>query len=494
MKRMSDGFFRALLPCLLGFCLLAGPAAAATIEASENPLCPMQLSGLIEPGDLEQLQRVTINLLANPERLLNRDDVDPETTQGLVICLDSDGGSFLESTRLAEYVFETGIGTVLGPEARCTGPCAWVFMMGYARGPEELGFTHRRMHHSATLAFRAPHLPFDDTTPLTADTAQSALTRLQTATATLLRIGNVRLPGGRPALDADLLQQAFAHAGDTAFAIDTVDTAGRWRIELFGLTWPERIDTVAAVWACTNLTRWPEDRNETSVDVLGIGSIDLVTLPLPTELDSRAHRVAGLDDGHFNNTCLVETTLGRDPALGPVLFACGTNQGRGVGLGFEECDFATPTDAALFAPYPALAIFAATLRLRDLPEAATEIATRARAEGQAASDPPLHRGCTAPAAALRIARVNEYATLRQSPGFDAETLVQVPLGTRVEITGDAVFTGARSTACRAACTAAGPDRSAPAPDVAACYLDNTIWLPARVDGTEGFIGGRFLAD
>ncbi len=34
----------------------------------------------------------------------------------------------------------------------------------------------------------------------------------------------------------------------------------------------------------------------------------------------------------------------------------------------------------------------------------------------------------------------------------------------------------------------------PRPDVAACWLDNTLWLPARYGGQSGYVAGRFLAE
>ncbi len=490
-----------VLPVLCVLCLLilaARPTHAADIRITDNPLCRISLSGPIMVGDTERLRSVVER--AGDTAYLD-DMAFPENTQGLRLCLDSPGGSLQEGARLAEYVFEAGIGTVLAPHAHCLSACAWVFMMGFAQGHEDLFFTNRRMHHTARLAFHAPTIEFDEISAISAENALRLVRVMNMSVTTILRVGHARILGTRPAIDADLVEEAFAHDIDdqgnfTFFDIDTVDKAGRWRIEVFGFGWPERIDAIAATWACTSLTRWPAGRNSHSRNVLGSESIDEAPISSPATPEARFIRVQGMDGGYFDNTCIMRRRLSTHPIYGQSIVACGINEGRQTWLGHERCDSTTPFPEARLRDYSALAIFAPDTPLVDLPAAARMITARATHEQAALAEPRLHRSCALPRQYLRIARVNEYTTLRQQPGFQAAVLERIPLGALVQVADDVQFFGdaSRRNACQAACRAASTARDRPSSAVASCWLDNTLWFPARFGGQEGYVSGRFLAE
>lgn len=468
---------------LLAVTLPAAPSRAAVIRLIDSPLCRIALSGPITPGDSERLKAV-IEQAGHDAWLPGQS----ETSEGLRLCLNSEGGSLAEAARLANYVFEAGVGTVLAPDAICLSACAWVFMLGHARGEEE-AFLNRRMHHSARLGFHAPRIDLADARVITRKDAEHAQDIMNAAVARILQVSNARLLGLRPAIDADLLQVAFAHDGtDTFFMIDNVDKAGRWQIKVFGFDWPEQIDARAAARACTSLTRWPAGRNATSPPVLpAFKSMDDLSARLDDAADAAHHRVEGLDSGYFHNECVIGREV-RDAQIA----ACGINHGRATTLGHKPCDAFTTDPSARLRTYPALAVFAPETLLSDLPDAAARLDARALD----ATHPRLHRACASPVTRLRVVRVNEYVTLRHQPGFQADILARIPLGESVSVTGAAVFTGEdnRVTECRAACRAAGTARDRPAPDVAACWLDNTLWLPARHGGQNGYVAGRFLAE
>ena len=153
---------------------------------------------------------------------------------------------------------------------------------------------------------------------------------------------------------------------------------------------------------------------------------------------------------------------------------------------------------------PSLAIFYPDTRLRDLPLAARRIDARATAEraevvrraALEAANPRLHRRCRLSVERLRIVRVETYATLRREPGFDAPVVAELPLGAWFEVARDPVLHGTpeRVAACAAACADTRQGYPFPAPDVAACYLDSTLWFPASFGGQIGFVSGRFLAE
>ena len=486
------------MSCLLALAMAPRPGLAADIRLIDSSLCRISLSGPIVAGDTERLRAIVER--AGYDAYLPS-ELNHLSTHGLRLCLDSPGGSLDEGAKLAEFVFETGIGTVLAPNAQCLSACAWVFMMGFTQGHEDVSFTNRRMHHTARLAFHAPGVELDGISAISADAVLDLVRAMNEAVALILRVGHARILGTRPAIDADLVEEAFAHDIDdqgnfTFFDIDTVDKAGRWRIELFGFDWPERIDAIAATWACTNLTRWPAGRNSHSRNVLGPESLDEALILPPATPEARFIRVSGMDSGYFDNTCIMRRQLGAHLVYGQSVVACGINEGRQTWLGHERCDFSTPFPEARLSDYSALAIFAPETPLTDLPAAAREISARATREQAALAEPRLHRSCVPTRPHLQIARVNEYATLRQQPGFEAEVLARIPLGARLQVMGEAKFFGdvSRRNACQAACRAAGSARNRPAPDVAACWLDNTLWFQARYGEQSGYVAGRFLAE
>ena len=479
---------------LLGLILLLAlhprPGHAADIRLVDSPVCQILLSGQITAGDTERLRALVRQLQERGtwQRM--------ESTLEWRMCLDSTGGSLPEAARMAEFVFQTGIGTVLAPNAVCLSACSWVFMLGFEQGYEELFGPNRHMHYTARLGFHAPRLNLGDLQFLTRAQAEEAVAAVNDAVARILQLSNSRILGTRPAIDADLLEEAWSEQrADRFFFVDTVDKAGRWGIHVFGLTWPAEIDMIAAARACTSLTRWPAARNASLVDALGnedIGALDLA-LPGP---HTTILTVPGLDAGYFVNGCRVARKVRTGPLGEALVNACGVNESRDVVIGFGGNCLDQPEDQTLLGTYSAISIFPPQTRLADLTDAAKQISERAAAEQRSATDHLLHRSCWPTTLRLRITRVNEYATLRAQPGFQARILARMPLHAQVQLTGDPVLVGeaARTAACQAACRTAGTARNQPAPQVASCWLDNTLWFPASFGGEQGFVSGRFLAE
>lgn len=499
---------RRFLPFLSMLCLLALaplPANAADIRLIDSPLCRLSLSGQITNGTTERLREQVETLIRRGDWVSLDDNLsDAWSTEDWRLCLDSPGGSLEEAARLAEYIVDRGIGTVLAPHATCLSACALVFMLGHANQYEAPGNANRRMHYTARLGFHAPSVPLDGITTLSRGDAERIMASLNEAVARILRLSNTQIAGQPPAIPPDLLERAYAHVGEESFfEIDTVAWSGRAAIPVFGFDLPRRIDTETAIHACTNLWRWEFLTEDLELDAeleafIFENALRNAGQPVAPAAPDRVF-VHSLDTGDYERACIVD----RDMRAG--LRVCGFDEFLSRALYRHDCNMPHYVDRdregpqriadAILEPAMGLAVFAPRTRLRDLPEAARQIDTRAATEQRAASDPPLHRSCWPASQRVRITRVNEYATLRAQPGFHAPIRARMPLHASVDLTSGPVLFGdsARTAACRSACQAAGTARDRPAPDVAACWLDNTLWFPARFDGQEGYVSGRFLA-
>lgn len=496
---------------------------AADIEIVISPYCQIRLTGQISAGDTQNLRIAS--------EILRYEGVwggDPRSQIfNLRLCLDSPGGSLIEAASLAEYTFEIGIGTVLEPGSECLSACAWVFMMGYARGEEGYVYTSRHMHYTSRLGFHAPRLELGQREVLSRDEAEQAQAVLNSAVSIILELSNSWRPGSGPAIDADLLQEAFSTGNGSAnfFIIDTVDQAGRWRIPVFGFQWPEEIDVESAIWACTNLTRWPVAR--TGSDRLVVAETGMSeVLPRVEPVEARLLRVPGLGSIARLNECIVSLQISEGR-----IRACGYNETTRMELrsgDSRSCNTREDSEENYLQDYDALAIFPFDTQIANLPAASLDIATSAGSQlsrtqalsvvGQFAperatlmnlwiseaiaterpvfADEILHRSCISPSDMLRVVRVNEFATLRERPSFDAPILSRIPRGTYANVLGSPNLAGPpeRVNACRTACLNAGTAGNRSWPGVRRCYLDNILWFPVDHDGQRGFVASRYLGE
>lgn len=112
--------------------------------------CNVELRGEISRGDLEIL-KTTFS------------DFDGLGYNHYTICLDSPGGNYLESIKIADWISDNGIGTVLPKGAECLSACAIIFMSGSLNTESDIGIINARyMHPQARLGFHAPYILLDN--------------------------------------------------------------------------------------------------------------------------------------------------------------------------------------------------------------------------------------------------------------------------------------------------------------------------------------------
>ena len=476
----------ALAALLLGPALLPAAARAATlVELPAGSACKLQLAGEIASGDAARLIALSQDW-----------ELEDESTESWRLCLDSPGGNLAEALQIAAYLRERGIGTVLEPGAECLSACALVFMMGFAWGHEEF-FINRRMHYTARLGFHRPELVLPpDQRDMPAAAVINAFELALDAALGFVELANKRAEfTDAPMMRADLLERVFSHRGTDFFFIDRVDHLGRWGITLTGVPPPRGISAIAARNACDNLTRWqsglvadlvPEDMFQSS--------------DLPRQLARDAFLVEhGSDDGMVGHSCVIAFARDGDFAS---LRACGYNDLRGATLGAGPCSADDWTTRAGYG-FPWLALFDAQTRLTDLPALAAMLGAPGAVRPPARISPAViafRDAChVEPGQRLRVMHVNEYATLRAAPSFEADIVATIPLMAPVQVLSHRPVFPTDDLAdhdgmvCTSMCMTLHRDRSVVGWNrLNQCYVQNRFWYPVSFGGQRGYMSARLL--
>ncbi|WP_420326280.1 hypothetical protein [Mameliella sp.] len=219
---------------------------AADFELVEGRDCGILLTGQIQPRDLDRFRDAYEQ--AYPE--------ESQFTSGQTICLDSPGGSIAETLRLAEEIRNLGVGTVLRQDTSCLSACAVLFMFGTKTGLDGREF-NRRMHYTATLGFHRPSLTVDETQTYSADAVSQGFDLSTDVLQRLTELGSqTHRNSPIPIISTDILVQMMIYEGQNFFYIDTVDKAGKWMIDVYGIRSRERYGMKEVLIACDNLWNW----------------------------------------------------------------------------------------------------------------------------------------------------------------------------------------------------------------------------------------------
>lgn len=210
---------------------LVSPALAGDVEAVFTPKCRIVLSREIATGDSDRLK-------AAYEAPAPSGAPMHDTMEAHGICLDSPGGSYAESLKIADYVFSNGIPTYVGPGARCYSACSIIWLAGtqWADGY----FEWRKLHVRGELGFHAPHLRIDDGTYEKAEVLQAFQIGIQTI-ASLMDIPYA--PDSTATYSGEIVPTALLpemlKKGPEEFAVVTkLQDAVVWGISLDGVKTP----------------------------------------------------------------------------------------------------------------------------------------------------------------------------------------------------------------------------------------------------------------
>ncbi len=217
--------------------------------------CNVSLSGVIEKGDLEKLAgQITA--------LREKSDVR-NSSRILVLCLDSQGGSFVEAVKIGKYLKQKIIGTKIEKGARCESACALIFMSGNFPAHEAGAYHWRVMHPEARLGFHAPSLTLGEGT-YDSKTVQKAYNlALQTISDTIFDVMTTTDFEGGLSLEVSLLGEMLKTPSSQMSYVDTIDKVGRWKITLVPVL-PERaVSDLLFAQGCINAFSW--ERDETAI-------------------------------------------------------------------------------------------------------------------------------------------------------------------------------------------------------------------------------------
>jgi hypothetical protein len=178
-----------------------------------------------------------------------------------VLFLDSKGGDVKDAFRIARFISEKGITTVVDRNAQCLSACAFIFMAGRTPAYEGPGGISRYLHLRGDLGFHAPFLPYSDAQlpmpfPGTYGEVKDAYwTGLRQIGALLS--GPVTTGAQWP---PSLVGETLLTPDKKYRYVKTIEDAGRWGIELFGFADTHiKLDKRGRYITCMNHFRWKDE-------------------------------------------------------------------------------------------------------------------------------------------------------------------------------------------------------------------------------------------
>lgn len=473
----------ALLTVVIAIAVAWGPRSATAFDIrllNAHPEgCSARADGVIAPGDLAKIKRILPGGVEGAQYF-----TAPR------LCLNSPGGDFLEGIAIAEYLRGIGVTTHVADGDSCLSACGLAFLGGTSLRFEDavIRTVDRSIHANAVLGFHPPRLdvPSDDFTE--AKVREAFDTAMQAAGAFFGKLDQLGI-SGKFALDI------FAVPAGEILYIDTVGRTIDANIRVEGLRpLPEEMSQTQLREICERID--PEMRPEHFDRPESTRRFEAVAGMTLSPADTGARRGAWLTGYHsegdlYWTVCEVrwfQPRAGEGGVSARVLQQAAWN-----GQSDAPTD-APPTEAEIeslleqatspFTFFLPIAIFPAATKLPDLVGDGEEL-------------PPVAAGalCGPGAKRYQVFNVNEFATLRSAPGFDAEVVA--------EAAKDAIVTPAAedetaylitSDSCRLACDHATRDGLSAADFQAAddCRRSNDVWWRVNSGDDTGWMSARFL--
>ena len=230
-------------------------STAAEITDRNFKDCAVQLDGEIVEGDFAKLKGVFSSKRLNDGNV----EGELENNHEEALCLNSNGGSYIESRKIAEHVHKYAVPTRIGSEAECYSACALIFMAGRVRG-DEFDNPARYLNVKGKLGFHAPYWSFDKEKNFSASEVMK-LTQLQNIlVADLIRFGSFSSTFSyKPDISISLLSDMYASGPDEFAMVDTIEKVARWGVDLEGYTYKVMLDKTKAVQLCLSFQAWSKD-------------------------------------------------------------------------------------------------------------------------------------------------------------------------------------------------------------------------------------------
>jgi hypothetical protein len=220
LSLMMSKFSKILF--LLAAVLLTGTntiVRAANIQNSQKELCAFSLEGPISQGDAAQLSA-----------LVSRSHIDRYDERTSSVCLKSSGGSYAEGLRIAEFVFNHGLSTVIEFGSECYSACAIIFMAGVM--PEQIG-PMRKLSIGGVLGFHAPYLTMPDQ-KYSKQQVEDASQSMRSAILGLMQLSLKRTQlHSEEFIKKSLIAKMLEKGPTEIFFVTSISEAARWDIEIY---------------------------------------------------------------------------------------------------------------------------------------------------------------------------------------------------------------------------------------------------------------------
>lgn len=471
--------------------LLALPGVASALSFSRTESlpagCTTLASGPIEPGDLVKLRAV----------LPGNSGGAPYTDSTPRLCLDSTGGDFREGLAMALHLRRTGIATHVAADHNCLSACAIAFLGG-TRARFEDGVIRqidRSIHARATLGFHAPRLivPDDEFT-------RSEVIRAYDAAmlATSEVFANLDILAISPAF----AREVFAVPSGRVLLIDTVTRTIDVNVQVEGLKpLPAEMTEVQLREICERID--PEmrpdhfDQPDSTREFEAVKGMTLS--PAPTGARRGAWLTGYWSEGDLYWTVCEVRWL--QPSDGPggisarVLQQPAWNGQSGAPREAPptEAEIETLVDQATgpFTFFEPFAIFPGASRLEDLASDGTEVP----ATPVIPMIPVGPSLCVPLDSRYKVINVQNFATLREEPGFGAEVIEEVGKDQIVTpLANDETALAVQTEACTLACqsTGAAPSETEIARALSCRTSNDVWWLVETAAENRGWMSARYL--
>jgi hypothetical protein len=225
---------RLIIWVLLASIGMVAPAFSASITASGTDGCDFHLRGAIEVGDATKL------------------DVIPGSYDGLVLCLDSPGGSLTEGAVMFSHIWDSNIKTRVLAGESCVSACSLAFLGGSIEtGTALIRFQQRRLDAGGKLGFHAPSLALPDGSSYPSKDVKKAFEIALQSAETFFAIKLTERHGVNAMTDF-LYHRILGTRPESMFYIETIGDAVMANITPGHVTLPSAIDRDQVTHLCDN--------------------------------------------------------------------------------------------------------------------------------------------------------------------------------------------------------------------------------------------------
>ncbi|WP_120500729.1 hypothetical protein [Roseovarius sp. EL26] len=239
--------FRGIFVVMAWFCL-AGEGTAGEWNRTnvvDGTGCILKFEGPVERGDAQELEAALDGFRAQIE------EVDPfyymrDFTSDSV-CLNSEGGTFSEGVKIAQFLQLNGLGTVVEAGDRCLSACAIAFMGGsYSSESDRGSQPSRAIYPTARLGFHSPSLNLPKSQYSEAIVSDAYAAALSSIADLQVIADDIRFP-------RSLLVTMLQTPPEQMMIVETVGQAAQWRLIVAGVEPVKTLQTDQLEHACENI-------------------------------------------------------------------------------------------------------------------------------------------------------------------------------------------------------------------------------------------------